>query len=141
MTTVSSTLKPSAVAVDIPAATARGTSDAFIAWPSALRLAEANRKGAFGGPKNREHVAPVGPSQPVAALKEADGLVKSDIPFVIANDGAGVAAKFGVTGKFAIAIIGPDGNIDYQTDKILPGGRVRDVIQNSFTMQINARKH
>ena len=77
----------------------------------------------------------------VAALQEGDGLIRSNIPFVIANDGASVASRYGVAGKFAIAIIGQDGNIDYQTTKVLPGGRVRDVIQNSFVVQDTARKH
>lgn len=77
----------------------------------------------------------------IAALERGEGPVKSNIPFVIANDGAGVAGRYGVTEKFAIAIIGPDGNIDYQTGKTLPGGRVRDVIQNSFVVQDTARKH
>ena len=77
----------------------------------------------------------------IAALQQGDGPVKSNIPFVIANDGAGVATRYNVTEKFAIAIIGPDGNIDYQTGKVLPGGRVRDVIQNSFVVQDIARKH
>ena len=76
----------------------------------------------------------------IAALGEGAGPIRSNIPFVLANDGAGVASRYGVTEKFAIAIIGPDGNIDYQTDKALPGGRVRDVIQNSFVVQNNARK-
>lgn len=77
----------------------------------------------------------------IAALQRGDGPVRSNIPFVIANDGAGVAGRYNVTEKFAIAIIGPDGNIDYQTGKTLPGGRVRDVIQNSFTVQEVARRH
>ncbi len=77
----------------------------------------------------------------IAALQQGDGPVKSDIPFVIANDGPGVSGRYNVTEKFAIAIIGPDGNIDYQTGKVLPGGRVRDVIQNSFVVQDTARKH
>ena len=76
----------------------------------------------------------------IAALQQGDGPVKSDIPFVIANDGPGVSGRYNVTDKFAIAIIGPDGNIDYQTGKVLPGGRVRDVIQNSFVVQNTARK-
>ncbi len=77
----------------------------------------------------------------IAALAQGDAPLRSNIPFVLANDGAGVAARYGVGGKFAIAILGPDGNIDYQTTKTLPGGRVRDVVQNSFVVQDNARKH
>jgi len=77
----------------------------------------------------------------VAALKSGDRPVKSNIPFVIANDGPSVAARYNANEKFQIAIISPDGNIDYQTTKVLPGGRVRDVIQNSFVVQNEARKN
>ena len=77
----------------------------------------------------------------IAALSEGGGPIRSNIPFVVANDGPGVISRYNVTEKFAIAIIGPDGNIDYQTGQLLPGGRVRDVIQNSFVVQSIARKH
>ena len=77
----------------------------------------------------------------IAAFKRGTGPVRSNIPFVIATDGPGVAAKYNVTDKFQIAIIGPDGNIDDQTGNVLPGGRVRDVIQNSFVVQETARRH
>lgn len=76
----------------------------------------------------------------IAALQNPESPVKSDIPFVLAADGAGTAAKYAATDRFHIAIIGPDGNIDYQTPKVLPGGRVRDVIQNSFAIQNKARR-
>jgi hypothetical protein len=76
----------------------------------------------------------------VAALEKGEGPVRSNIPFVTAVDGPGVAQRYGVTGKFAIAIIGRDGNIDYQTDQVLPGARVRDVIQNSFAVQRESRR-
>ncbi len=77
----------------------------------------------------------------IAALQSGDGPIKSNIPFVVAIDGPGVAAKYGVANKFQIAIVGRDGNIDYQTDKVLPGGRVRDVVQNSYVVQNESRKH
>ena len=76
----------------------------------------------------------------VAALREGEGPVQSNIPFAVANNGAGVAAAYGVEDDFAIVIIGRDGNIDYQTTKVLPPERVRDVIQNSFTVQVSGRK-
>lgn len=74
------------------------------------------------------------------ALKEGSGPVRSDIPFVIVNDGPSTAAAYGGNERFQIAIIGRDGNIDYQTTKVLTGERVRDVIQNSFAVQAVARK-
>ncbi len=96
----------------------------------------------------------------VAAFTEEAGLVNSDIPFVFANNGAAVGNAYGVQdrpadssvhgvralvarvyngpdkqGRFNIAIIGKDGNVDYQTSNVLGGQRVLDVIQNSYVMQ------
>jgi len=73
----------------------------------------------------------------VVAFTKETGPIKSNIPFVTANDGAAVASAYGVQGKFNIAIIGKDGNVDYQTRKILPASRVNDVIQNSYAVQSN----
>lgn len=76
----------------------------------------------------------------IAAFTEEGDAIKSNIPFVVALNGPQVAANYRVDGKFQIAIIGRDGNIDYQTAKVLPGGRVRDVVQNSFAVQNESRK-
>ncbi|EDY15785.1 hypothetical protein CfE428DRAFT_6697 [Chthoniobacter flavus Ellin428] len=37
--------------------------------------------------------------------------------------------------KITIAIIGKDGNLDYQTNQVLNANRVRDVVQNSYAVQ------
>jgi len=76
----------------------------------------------------------------VAALKQGDGPVQSNIPFAVANNGAAVAQAYGVQDKFALVIIGKDGNIDYQTDRVQTGARVRDIIQNAFPVQSAARR-
>jgi hypothetical protein len=76
----------------------------------------------------------------VCALAEDDGKVPSNIPFVIASNGASVAAAYGMRDDFAIGIIGGDGNLDLTTRKVIPAFRVREVIQNSFPVQNNARK-
>ncbi len=74
-----------------------------------------------------------------AAFTGESGPVKSDIPFVVVNNGPGVAGAYGLTekDKYNIAIIGKDGNLDYQTNKVLDASRVRDVIQNSYAVQAN----
>ncbi|MDR3401751.1 MAG: redoxin domain-containing protein [Chthoniobacter sp.] len=63
--------------------------------------------------------------------------VKSNIPFVVANNGAAVASAYSMPekDKFNIVIIGKDGNVDYQTSKVIGAQRVVDVIQNSFAVQ------
>ena len=43
-------------------------------------------------------------------------------------------------GDFSLVIIGKDGNVDYQTNKVCSPERVRDVIQNSYEVQETARK-
>jgi len=66
--------------------------------------------------------------------------VPSDIPFVTATNPAQVAADYGVTGRFGIAVIGIDGNLDMITNKIIAAERVRDVIYNNFESQQATRK-
>lgn len=76
----------------------------------------------------------------VAALENGPAEVRSDIPFVIAANPSQVAADYGVAGRFAIAVIGIDGNLDMITTKVINAERVRDVIFNNFDTQQEARK-
>ena len=76
----------------------------------------------------------------VAALTDGGGTVPSNIPFVLANNGAAVAAAYGMRGDFLIAVIGRDGNLDLITDKPIPGARVFEVIKNNFDVQEKARR-
>lgn len=76
----------------------------------------------------------------IVAFREGEGPVKSDIPFVVANNGAAVASAYGVEGDFALVVIGKDGNVDYQTDTVRTGERVRDVIINNYEVQAGTRK-
>jgi peroxiredoxin len=75
----------------------------------------------------------------IAALKDTQAPIRSDIPFVLANNGAAVGAAYGAEAPFTLVVIGKDGNIDYQTTKVCTGERVRDVVQNSFVVQNQAR--
>jgi hypothetical protein len=76
----------------------------------------------------------------VAAIENGPQDVPSNIPFVTAANPSQVAADYGVTGRFAIAVIGVDGNLDMITTKVIPAARVKDVIFNNFETQTNARK-
>jgi hypothetical protein len=77
----------------------------------------------------------------IAAFAEGTGPVESNIPFAVVSNGPAVVSAYGVQGEFNLVIIGQDGNIDYQTDKVCPPERVRDVIQNSFVVQEDSRKN
>jgi len=76
----------------------------------------------------------------VAAFTQQPGLIKSNIPFVLAANPAAVAAAYDVTGPFAIFIIGKDGNIDALSNRVLPGQRILDIINNSFVVQRDNRR-
>jgi hypothetical protein len=76
----------------------------------------------------------------VAAIEQGPADVPSDIPFAIAANGPQVAADYGVTGRFAIAVIGVDGNLDLITNKVIAAERVRDTVFNNFESQQESRK-
>ena len=50
------------------------------------------------------------------------------------------SATAAIPGKFSIALIGPDGNLDYLTDKVLNINRVLEVTQNTFEIQKAAHR-
>lgn len=76
----------------------------------------------------------------VAAFTEEPGIIRSNIPFVLAANPAAVASAYDVQGRFAIFIIGKDGNIDEISDRLLPGQRILDIINNSYVVQRDNRR-
>ena len=75
-----------------------------------------------------------------AALTSDSGRIPSNIPFILVNDPVGTAAAYDVKQGFAIAVIGPDGNLDCISTKPLPGQRVLDLLQNNASMQTQIRR-
>ena len=75
-----------------------------------------------------------------AFFRESSTRIPSDIPWVVVADGAQVAALYGVTKGFAIAVIGKDGNIDFQSTRVQPAKKVKDIVMNSFVMQKELRR-
>ncbi len=66
--------------------------------------------------------------------------VQSDVPFVIAQNGAAVAANYGVQGKgMAVIVLGPDGNVDFTSTKVEGAQRLLDIINNTFQTQAASR--
>jgi hypothetical protein len=67
--------------------------------------------------------------------------VESDIPFVVVPNGGGVSNQYGVEpGKFGLAVIGPDGNIDLVTQEVVSGEWILAVIDNTYEVQEAARE-
>lgn len=75
----------------------------------------------------------------VAFTKETGLITRTDIPFVILPDPQTVADLYRV-GDFGIAVISPDGNVDYATDRVITGQRVLDVVINSYGNQLSGRR-
>jgi hypothetical protein len=75
-----------------------------------------------------------------AAFTQAPGTIESNIPFVVTENAPRVAFDYGVEKKFAIAVIGIDGNLDCLSTKVLPAQRILDIMENSFVMQERLRK-
>ena len=76
----------------------------------------------------------------VAAFTQEQGRIRSNIPFVVAPDGPRVAFDYQTGERFGIAIIGRDGNLDYVTDRVLPGQRIYDIVGASFVTQEKLRR-
>ncbi len=112
--------------------------------PVVLLIAKSPREGAFRKQAaNLQKIYQQFASRGVifaAAFTQENGQIRSNIPFVTASNPSQVAADFGVKEDFVIVIIGKDGNVDYETSKVLPAGRVHDVIQNSYAVQAGERK-
>ena len=66
--------------------------------------------------------------------------VESNVPFVPAQNGAAVAAAYGVQGKgLAIVVLGPDGNVDLVSPQVEGAQKILDVINNTFQTQAAER--
>ena len=76
----------------------------------------------------------------MVAFRDGSPTVESNVPFVVVNNGAAVADRYGVKAGFNAVIIGIDGNLEYQTAKTLPPARILDVIQNGAATQSANRK-
>jgi hypothetical protein len=75
----------------------------------------------------------------VAFTKETGVITGSDVPFVVLPDPLAAADAYRV-GDFGIAVIGPDGNLDYATDRIIPGVKIVNVMDNSYAIQSQERR-
>ena len=76
-----------------------------------------------------------------AGFKAGDpGTVRTNVPLVLLPEGAAACAAFQLKGEFAIVLVGPDGNIDYQTGQVLNMNRILEVMQNSYEIQKATRR-
>jgi len=113
--------------------------------PVLLLLADSPKRGAFRSQIHELEKAfdrlSIRNTLIVAAFRnDESGEIRSDIPVTILPEGTNVCEAYGLKGKFAIAIISPGGNLDYQTEQVLNINRVLEVMQNSYEVQKAARR-
>jgi len=76
----------------------------------------------------------------MAAFTSEAGKIESNIPVLVASDGPRVAFLYEVPEGFSVAMIGPDGNLDYITNKVIAAQRVLDIIDASYARQDYLRR-
>lgn len=76
----------------------------------------------------------------MVAFTQEQGLIRSNVPFVLAADGPRTSFDLRTGEKFGIAFIGRDGNLDYVTNKVIPALRMKDIIGASFVTQEKLRR-
>jgi len=121
----------------------RNTLKTLRGQPVVLIIAKSAREGAFRKQVKRlKEIYEEFASRNVvfvAALEEEGGVIPTDVPMVIANNGAKIAADYQAEGAFNLIVIGRDGNMDMQTSRVVPASRIKDVINNSFSIQAEQR--
>lgn len=123
---------------------ARKSSKELLGHPVVLLIADSPRQWAFRSQigqlqKMYERLA-AEKIFCVAAFSQAPGVVRSNIPFILAADGPRTSYDFKVEKGFAIAVIGKDGNMDYFGQKVLPVQRIYDILDNSYVVQKALRR-
>lgn len=76
----------------------------------------------------------------LAAFTEEEGPVHSNIPFITVSHGSAVGEAYKATNHFALALISPDGNLDCFSTHVLAGQRINDLIDASYTHQLQLRR-
>ena len=72
----------------------------------------------------------------VGAFTAGGGRVVSNVPYIMAENGAAVARAYGVVGsEFAVIVIGVDGNVDMVSTQVEAAQRILDVINNNGSVQ------
>ena len=123
---------------------ARKSSKALLGRPVILLIANSPRQWAFRSQvgqlqKMYERLA-AEKAVCVAAFSQEPGVVRSNIPFVLAADGPRTAYDFQFERGFGIAIIGKDGNLDFSGSRVVPVQRIYDILDNNYAVQKALRR-
>jgi hypothetical protein len=121
------------------------TLASFKGQPLILLLADSPKRGAFKAQLKElessfDRLAIRGTVVAAGFKGGNPGAVRTNVPLVLLPEGPTACSAFQLKGEFAIVLIGPDGNIDYQTGKVLNMNRILEVMQNSYEVQKAAQR-
>lgn len=76
----------------------------------------------------------------LAAFYAQPGRVMSNVPYALVQNGANVAKAYGVPANgFGVAVISPEGNLDFFSTEVQAAQRLLDIINNSYQPQAASR--
>lgn len=112
----------------------------FRGQPLILLLADSPKRGSFKTQLKAlegsfDRLANRGAVVAAAFRKGASEPLRTNLPLVELPDGPTACSAYALKGDFSIVLVGPDGNIDYQTTKVLNINRILEVMQNSYELQ------
>jgi hypothetical protein len=63
-------------------------------------------------------------------------MMRGELPFVLATDVSHVATAYGIdANSYGLFVIGPDGNLDLRSTRVLSAQKIIDAIDNSYVVQ------
>ena len=72
----------------------------------------------------------------VTAFAQGGEMMRGESPFLLAADPSHIATEYGIDpNSYGLFVIGPDGNLDLRSTRVLSAQRIIDVIDNSYVVQ------
>ena len=72
----------------------------------------------------------------VTAFAQGGEMMRGELSFLLATDASRIATAYGIDpNSYGLFVIGPDGNLDLRSTRVLSAQRIIDVIDNSYVVQ------
>jgi hypothetical protein len=63
-------------------------------------------------------------------------MMRGESPFLLATDASHIATAYGIdANSYGLFVIGPDGNLDLRSTRVLSAQKIIDAIDNSYVVQ------
>ena len=72
----------------------------------------------------------------VTAFAQGGEMMRGELSFLLATDASRIATAYGIDpNSYGLFVIGPDGNLDLRSTRVLSAQRIIDAIDNSYVVQ------